>query len=83
MDGGADGILVRLLNVPFVQAGQPHGNIDPPKPHTAFQQCFAAHVEGGCLRKLLPQTGDDGSFDPRSNQKLRAALGIAQMQKLL
>ena len=83
MDGGTDGIFVRLLNVPFVQAGQPHGNISPPKPHAAFQQCFAAHVEGGCTGKLLPQTGDDGGVDPRSNQNLRAALGIAQLQKLL
>ena len=43
--GGAHCGLAGLLDVPFIQAGQPHGDALAPETHAAFQFDLAAHVE--------------------------------------
>ena len=43
--GSAHGVGVGLLDMPFVQPGQAHGDTLAAEGHTAFQQRFAAGME--------------------------------------
>ena len=44
--GGPDCLDIGLLDMPFVQSRQAHGDSFPPKAHAAFYFGFSAHMEG-------------------------------------
>ena len=70
--GGPDCLDIGLLDMPFVQSRQTHGDTLPAEDHAAFQLHLAAHVEGPGLGKFFPESGDDLRVNTRSNENLRA-----------
>ena len=63
--GSAHGVGVGLLDMPFVQPGQAHGDTLAAEGHTAFQQRFAAGMERPRPGQGRPQFVDDSSVAHR------------------
>ena len=66
--GGANCRFVRLLDVPFIQTRQPHGNTLPAEAHAAFQFCLSAHVESPGPGNFSPELSDDRCIDPGTDE---------------
>ena len=80
--GGTDIIHAGLLDVPFVQTGQTHGNTLPAEQHSTFNFNFSAHMEGPDLGEAGFESSDDGSLYAAANQNLRSGIFIPQLQQL-
>ena len=66
--------LAGLLDMPFVQAGQSHGNIRTSKQHPALHFGFAAHVKRDRLWKCFAHPADHIRVDTGTDQNLRTAM---------
>ena len=82
LSGGADVFFAGLGNVPFVKAGDAHGDALPTEDHAAFNVGFAAHVERTGLREAVQEGGNGRGLYAAADQNLRAALTVTQLKKL-
>lgn len=70
--GSAHGVGVGLLDMPFVQPGQAHGDTLAAEGHTAFQQRFAAGMERPRPGQGRAQFVDDSGVHTGTDQHLGA-----------
>ena len=80
--GGADIFLAGNGDMPFVKAGNAHGNAFPTEAHTAFHIGFTAHVECPGVGEAGLKGSDDGGFDSAADEDLRTIFRVPQFQEL-
>ena len=78
---GTHGRCIRLLDMPLVQTGQPHGNALAAEHHPAFQFHFPTHVVSPCARQGSRKLPDHPSVYPGTDQYFRTIGAVTLCQQ--
>ena len=70
-DSSPHGFFIGLLDMPFVQAGQAHGDALAAEAHGALDFRFAAHMESLRTGDGIEKGGNDLGIDTGANEDLR------------